>query len=222
MSILKDVKMPQLPLAFGLLLSACIAVQGASLPVQAQDSENSPQMGAVEAFGGEDADDEDAPPQFAAMLPPPSGDAFHMGHGEHGGPGGPGGPGGHGCFSEANKLTDDQYEKLYAIKEDLMDSMGAKMVQCKSLGRKLKDTLSAANIDTKQAQDLSSKITSLKADMTSAKMDSLIKMAQVLTPEQRKELRLKMIKGSLGGHHQHGHHHWGFGSSHGHHAMMGK
>jgi len=217
MSILKDVKMPQLPLAFGLLLSACIALQGSSLPVQAQDSEMSPQVGGVEAFDGDD--DEDAPPQFAAMLPPPSGDAFQMGHG---GPGGPGGHGEHGCFSEANKLSDDQYERLYAIKEDLMDQMGAKMVQCKSLGRKLKDTLSAANIDTKQAQDLTSKIASLKADMTAAKLDSLVKMAQVLTPEQRKELHLKMIKHSLGGHGKHGHHHWGFGSSHGHHAMMGK
>ncbi|MBS1999808.1 MAG: Spy/CpxP family protein refolding chaperone [Cyanobacteria bacterium SZAS LIN-2] len=222
MSISKDIKMPQLPLAFGLILSACLAVQGAALPVQAQEAMGGEaQVGGVEAFGGDDGESDGPPPQFAALLPPPSGDAFHMGH--HGwGKDGGSGEGGHGCFSEANKLTDDQYEKLYAIKEDLMDQMGPKMVQSHSLGRKLKDTLSASNIDTKQAQDLQNKISALKADMSNLKIDSLIKMAQVLTPEQRKELRMKMIKASLGGHHRHHGHHWGFGSSHGHHAMMGK
>ena len=181
------------------------------------------QMGGVMAFGGGDI--EIMSPQFAAVLAPPTADAFPMGHGEEGG--------GeehhhHGWFSEANKMSDDQYEKLYAIREDVQDQMGLKRAQEMILHRKLRDVLSAATIDTKQAQDLAGKITALKADMSSIKLDSMIKMAQVFTPEQRKELRMKMIRGHHhhhghdGGHHHHFGHHEGPGPSHEHHGEMGK
>jgi Spy/CpxP family protein refolding chaperone len=217
MSITRDIKMPALPLALGLVLSTTIALQPAALPSLAQEapfiqesSEDSvpAQMGGVMAFNGGDI--EVMVPQFAGFLAPPTADVFNM---EHGGPGG--GEHHHHGFSEANKMTDDQYERMYAIREDVQDQMGLKMAQERILHRKLKDTLSAASIDTKQAQDLANKITALKSDMTQMRLDSMIKMAQVLTPDQRKELHLMMIKG----HHLHGgggHHHWGQGGPGGH------
>ena len=230
MSISK-IKTPALPLALGLIISSAIALQGgaaalaqgaaddasAGLTVQtSQGSRNvgEPQVGGVEILFAGDKN-EAVPPQFAAMLPPPGTDAFHVG--SSGGEGG--GCGHHGMFSDANKLSDDQLERLYAIKEDLKDQMGLKMVQCHSLSRKLKDVLSASSIDVGAAHDLQAKITGLKTDMSNIKLDGLIKMAQVLTPEQRHELRLHMLRGALGHHGQHGH--WGH-SSHEHHEMMGK
>jgi len=217
--------MPALPLALGLVLSTAISLQPAALPVSAQEAQSMeasgpPQMGGVMAFGGGDI--EIMSPQFAGVLSPPSVDAFPMGHGEEGG--GEEHHHHHGCFSEANKMTDDQYERMYAIREDVQDQMGLKRAQEGILHRKLRDTLSAATIDTKQAQDLAGKITALKSDMTSIKLDSMIKMAQVFTPEQRKELRMKMIMGHHhhhGGHHHFGHHE-GHGPSHEHHGEMGK
>jgi Spy/CpxP family protein refolding chaperone len=217
MSITKDIKMPALPLALGLVLSTTIALQPAALPSLAQEApfiqesfEDSvpAQMGGVMAFSGGDI--EVMVPQFAGVLAPPTEDAFNL---EHGGPGG--GEHHHHGFSEANKMTDDQHERMYAIREDVQDQMGLKMAQERILHRKLRDTLSAANIDTKQAQDLANKITALKSDMTQLKLDSMIKMAQVFTPGQRQELHLMMIKG----HHHHGgrgHHHWGHGGHEGH------
>ena len=202
MSITKEIKIPNLPLALGLIVSATIALQPAALPVFAQEAvdeeSGAPQIDGVMAFGGVDM--EGNAPQVVGLMAVPPVDEFAMGEG---------GPEHHHGFSEANKMTDDQYERLYAIKEDVQDQMGLKRAQEHILHRKLKDVLSAASIDTKAAQDIAGKITALKSEMTQLKLDSMIRAAQVFTPEQRKELRLMMIK-----HHgHHGHHGWG---GHGH------
>jgi Spy/CpxP family protein refolding chaperone len=230
MSITREMKIPALPMAVGFVLSSAIALQPAALPVFAQeaptvDEAGPPQVGGVMAFSGGDI--EVVTPQFAGLLAPPMTDEFHVGPGEEGHEGHH-----HHGFSEANKMTDDQYERMYAIRSDMQDQMCLKGAQLKILHRKLRDCLSASSIDTKQAQDLASKITALKSDITQMHLDGMIKMAQVLTPEQRKELHLMMIKG----HHHHGHHHhmWGHGPgheghegheggpSHEHHGEMGK
>jgi len=219
---MKEFNKPSLPLALGLVVSASIAAQSFALPASAQTVESedvvAPQMGGVETF----REFVDEAPEFSAMLPTPSTDAFPMGGGGEGEK-----MHHHGWLSEGNKLTDDQYERIYAIKEDMEDQMGLKRAQERILHRKLKDTLSAATIDTKAAQDIGSKITGLRADMSSLKIDTMIKIAQVFTPEQRKELRMAMIRhhhgwGHKGGHHWGGHCGGGHGPSHEHHEMMGK
>jgi Spy/CpxP family protein refolding chaperone len=204
MSILRDRKFPALPLALGLVMSTIIALQPSALPVLAQgefsEDAGAPQIGGVMAFGGGDI--EAVSPQFIGVLTPQTGEAFAVGSGE-----GHEGHHHHG-FSEANKMTDDQYERLYAIHEDVQDQMGLKKAQAGILRRKLRDVLSASSIDSKAAQDIAGKITALKSEMTQLHLDAMIKAAQVFTPEQRHELRMMMIKGQ---HHGHGHHGWGHG-----------
>lgn len=225
MSITREKKIPALPMAVGFVMSSTLALQAASLPVYAQEAPTveeavQPQEGGVMAFGGGDI--EVVTPAFAGLLAPPMTDEFHVGPGEEGHEGHH-----HHGFSDANKMTDDQYEKMYAIRSDMQDQMGLKMANERILHRKLRDCLSASSIDNKQAQDLAGKITALKTEMTQLRLDSMIKMAQVLTPEQRKELHLMMIKGHHHHHFQH-HHMWGHGPehmggpSHEHHGEMGK
>jgi Spy/CpxP family protein refolding chaperone len=213
-------KTPTLPLALGLILSAGVVIggapafaQGAADDATLQPTNMTAQAGGVEILLNGDEAEVVETPQLAAMLPPQAMEAFAM-------EGGHGAWGHHSMFSEGNKLSDDQLERLYAIKEDSHEQSALKKVQSHILGRKLKDTLSAANIDTAAAKDLEGKIISLKSEIATIHMDALIKMAQVLTPEQRHEVRMHMLRGSMGHHGHHGHwgHHGGEGGpSHEHH-----
>ena len=126
-----------------------------------------------------------------------------------------------GPLSGANALTDDQYEKLYSLRNQFMDSQSSKYAQLGVLHRQLKDSLAASDFDAKRSASIASKITSLKSEIDAAKMDRLIASAQVLTSDQRKALHEHMIRhaamipgmaGPLG----HGHHH-GWHGEHGEH-----
>lgn len=148
-------------------------------------------------------------PEMAFSMPFPPPDAFAMRRG--GPPGGPGhgGPGrGGGCplsmLDGENAVTDDQYEKLYDLKNRTMDQVGPKMLELCTASRHLKDVLTQETIDEKSAKKLQGQITALKADLEGIKLNSKMEMMQVLTGAQRKELRKAMIKGpggrgSLGG-----------------------
>lgn len=117
------------------------------------------------------------------------------------GPSGPGGPGGcpamRGLFSGEHALTDDQYEKLYSLKNSMLDKVGPKMVELHSLERQLKDAITRADMDSKKAGELKGKITSLKSDLASIKIDSQIAFMEILTADQRKDMRQAMVKGPL-------------------------
>jgi Spy/CpxP family protein refolding chaperone len=139
------------------------------------------------------------------------------------GPGG--GPGGeHGRFgkmhhagplSGANALTDDQFEKLYALRNAYMNAVGSKMPELGRLGRELKEALLASDIDTGKVNGITSRMSAIKSDISAAKTARLVGSAQVLTADQRKALRTAMVHHSAmsglpgmgGGHHGHHHHH---------------
>ncbi len=162
------------------------------------------------------------PPQEAmAVLPdaPNAGEEATVGAGMTGGPdhGGPGheGPWGHrhngmlGALQGPLAVTDDQYEKLYSLKNQYLDTVGPKALQMGQLSRKLKDTLCSSSLDAKAAADLGSRINGLKSEIAQAKMDRMIASAQVLTSDQRKALHDRMIRHAVEGGHggMHGHHH---------------
>jgi len=140
--------------------------------------------------------------------------------GPGGPPGGPGGPRGHfmkmhqGPLSGANALTDDQFEKLYALRNTYMNAIGPKMPELGRLGRDLKEALLASDIDTNKVNGITSRMSALKGDIAAAKTARLVASAQVLTADQRKALRTAMVHHSAmsglpgmgGGHHGHHHH----------------
>lgn len=139
-------------------------------------------------------------------------DQVHRKHSMRGGPGkcGFGMRGGHppmwGRFrcpwtklEGANALTDAQYQKLYDIKGQFIASVVPKGLNVWMLGRKMKDLLEVANVDTSAVKDVEKQIAAATSDISMTAMDSIISANQVLTPEQRKELHLMSIRSTLGG-----------------------
>jgi Spy/CpxP family protein refolding chaperone len=112
-----------------------------------------------------------------------------------------------------NALTDEQYEKLYALRNAFLNTVGPKMSEIGRLHRELKDSLLASDIDSKRVGDLSSRLMALRSEVAQAKMNRLIASAQVLTADQRHALHSDMIRhsataGLLDDHHGgHSHHH---------------
>jgi len=121
------------------------------------------------------------------------------------------GPQMHGPFGMLmhgpNALTDDQFEKMYAIRNETSDSVEPKKLALHQAMRNLFDSLSRPDQDTAKIKSLQSQIASLKSDISAAELNKMVQMSQVLTPEQRKAVRAGMIRGCVGG--MMGHHHHG-------------
>lgn len=128
-------------------------------------------------------------------------------------------------------VTDDQYEKLYQLRGDFMDKFAPKMLEVMTLKRHLKDVLTSTDIDSNKANDLKKQMASAVQDLTNLKIENEIATMKVYTPEQRKHLRLAMMKcpgmagwSSMGGHMggMRGHHGRSMGGHMGgHHKSMG-
>lgn len=158
---------------------------------------------------------DEGPMAFTLPVPPPSVEA--MRGGGFGGPGGgPGGGmmfrrggscgmmgrGGGGCplrgLDGENALTDEQYEKMYELKNKTLDQIGPKMLELMTASRHLRDALTQENIDDKAVKKLQNQITGLKSDVETIKLNSKVELMQSLTAGQRKALRQAMIKGPGG------------------------
>jgi Spy/CpxP family protein refolding chaperone len=112
------------------------------------------------------------------------------------------------CPAQPIELTDAQAEKIHSLREQFLDVCGPKMLEVRSKQRKLRDVLMSADIDQQQAKNLQSEINSLKDDLNNLKLENRLSYLSVLTPEQRKEIRSRMLRfpcGMEGG--RHGHHH---------------
>lgn len=199
--MINKVEISHRKLSMGVLLSAavCLISPAFALTAVAQEAPD------VDAAPDMQEMADDGAPDLLAM----GGHRFGPGPGGPGGFGGPGGPGGFkhhrfgkggcpmfaSCLTGANALTDDQLEKLHALKNDFLDQAGPKMVEMFRLHRQMQDGLTSANIDSKSVNDAKAKMVQTKADLENLKLDSKIKAMNVLTAEQRKELRTNMLKG---------------------------
>lgn len=125
------------------------------------------------------------------MCGPGGGKGCPMGFGHHRGP--------FGILQGPLALTDDQYERLYSIKNSSSDAMAPKKTALREATRDLFDALSRDNQDSGKIKSLQSQIASLKADLSSAETNKLVQMSQVLTADQRKAMHMAMIKASLSG-----------------------
>ena len=203
--------MEKLPVA---LSGMCLAVL-CNTPVLAQEvdlpddvSEGPPPMeGMIEI-----SLDGDGSPEFNIAMEP---NAIQMAA-----PGGPGGPrmmmmrrgyggmrGGHwgrgGCpWLGALDLSDDQYEKIYALKNSFLDKVGPKMLEIRTQERHLKDAMTQSSVDAKAARRMQDTINNLRADVSNIKLDNKLAVLDVFTAEQRKKIRDWMIKGGRGMHHK--------------------
>lgn len=128
----------------------------------------------------------------------PGGDTFAM-RMRHGGYGFGGGMGmGASCpyLEGENKLSDEQFEKFYQIKNRMKDDMGSKMLEMGKLRRQFCDELNRESIDSKAVSKLEDRMAALKAETSKVFTSAAVEMMNVLTPEQRKIMRQKMIRGA--------------------------
>jgi Spy/CpxP family protein refolding chaperone len=127
-----------------------------------------------------------------------------------GGPGmgGPGGPGGHGGmmmrrghgspFADLN-LTDDQYEKLWAIKRDSAGRSAGKFGEMMAAEMQLHDLMLQPEIDRTKIMALQGRVNAIKTELSNERLENKIAAMNVLTAEQRKDLRRNMLQRMSGG-----------------------
>jgi Spy/CpxP family protein refolding chaperone len=191
------------------LLSSAIALTSMAYPAFAQEASDGaePYELTAMATSPEDMPMDAAPLEGAPIESGPITAALHEG-----------GPrGGGSCSSLLSTFSDDQLEKLHGLKNQMLDALGPKITAIKSKERKLKDLLLQNNVDAAQVKSLQGEINGLKDDIGNIKADNLIAMSNVLTVDQKKQIREAVYKRSLpsvpglG----HPHHHFG-GFHHGH------
>lgn len=94
-------------------------------------------------------------------------------------------------------VTPEQYEKLFAIKNQFRDQIAPKVAELKADGKQMRDLMTQPNVDKSQIQALQSRINTAKESLTSIMLDSKLQQLSVLTPAQRQELRKKFVEHSV-------------------------
>ena len=118
--------------------------------------------------------------------------------GPEAGPGGPGLPPGGpllGPLAKELGLSDVQSERLRSLQDDSRDFQAMKMIEKGKLHRKMMDLLDAQVIDKKAIASLQLQINEIEGAMGVERSKTAAEIAEVLTPEQRKNLRKKRLEG---------------------------
>ncbi len=192
-----------------------LVVGFATLPVQSQ---NLAKGAADDPTLALNLDDLGGP---AGGLPPPPGRGRPMGsmggpmgamgsmHAMGGGPvtmgfgmgmppmGPPGGPGGMLPLG-ALDLTDDQMEKIGELRADIQDKSGPIMLKLQSLQREFRSGLAQANINTAELKRINGEISAQKQALDTLRSQEMISTAELLTKEQRQEMKQTMNRAEFG------------------------
>jgi Spy/CpxP family protein refolding chaperone len=104
-------------------------------------------------------------------------------------------------LSGKNQLTPDQEQSLYTFEGQFTKSVESKVSDLHSLERQQQDLMTAAQIDTGKVRDMQKQINDTKDTITNMCLDQQLKALDILTPEQRHEIQILMIK-------EHNRHHW--------------
>jgi Spy/CpxP family protein refolding chaperone len=124
-------------------------------------------------------------------------------------------------------FSDDQLEKMAALKDSFIQKTSSQHTQLMLLHRQLREALAKPDVDRSAAQSIQSQINSVQNDLAAKHLDFKLDMMAILTPEQREHMRKHMLMenawGGMG-HHHHGcggggggeHHRWHGGHEHEH------
>ncbi|MBS1989743.1 MAG: periplasmic heavy metal sensor [Cyanobacteria bacterium SZAS LIN-3] len=135
------------------------------------------------------------PGGMPGMMPPPP--PFAMMHGFGPGPGGMG-PGPMMLPLHDLDLSDEQVEKLAAIKSSTADKAGPIMLKLHSAEREYRLALVQPEINRDQVSKLQAQLATQKQALDAVFGEAALDSAQVLTVEQRKQLKQKMNRMELG------------------------
>ena len=123
-------------------------------------------------------------------------------------------PLGGGCdLPRGINLADDQLEKLFSLKKEMITRCAPKMTDLKLQEMDLLDLISQPQVDKGKVQAAQNKINGLKADLANLRVNFMVDSLSVLSDDQRKDLRRTFIKGQTmpkrglrgGGKRLHGH-----------------
>lgn len=103
------------------------------------------------------------------------------------------------------KLSDDQLEKINALRTRLADAAGPKRLELKKQKRSLRDLITQPTIDRSKVSEVQNKINSLHDDLSNMVLSFKVDSADVLSEDQRAELRHKYLRHQITPKH-HGHH----------------
>lgn len=119
-----------------------------------------------------------------------------------GGMGGPmGGPmgGGMGLPLAELDLTDAQMEKISALRSQTQDQTAPMHLKLQSLERDFRSALVGSRLDQGELKRLRGEIAAQKQALDESMRESMVKTAEILTPEQRQSLKSSMNRAEFGG-----------------------
>lgn len=93
----------------------------------------------------------------------------------------------------ALKLTDEQMEKIHAIRESHADKVMPKMSELMRLKHKQMDLIASPSYDKQTVRDIQTKINALSGELADERLTVMLESDGVLTVEQKKELRHMML-----------------------------
>ena len=99
-------------------------------------------------------------------------------------------------------LTDEQITQMAKLKRAFESGSSSSFATLRSLEDEMREKLSADNISESDVRKLAEEIAQQKADMSKRFSAHILESAKVLTPEQRKKMRLahdRMELGPMGG-----------------------
>ena len=102
--------------------------------------------------------------------------------------------GGPHSFFEGVDLTDEQIEKIADLKHESFSRMAHMRVDKIELMHGIFKELGSARIDRAKVAELKTRLKEQKASMVDLIVDNMLAFAEILTPEQRKKLRIKKIR----------------------------
>jgi Spy/CpxP family protein refolding chaperone len=102
------------------------------------------------------------------------------------------------------KLTDEQLEKLHALRAELSNQAQPKLLELKTLKRQLKDELTKASLDKQQVLSLQGKINAIRADLANARVAMAVDANAIFTAEQKQQMRRRYLMGGRKGGFMHG------------------
>jgi len=112
--------------------------------------------------------------------------------------GGFGGRFGFGPLLEGLQLEDDQIERLCELKERSGGKFAHARVDMLELHAQLFKEIGSKNIDKKKVADIATKIKEHKSFLTDLMVENMLAFADVLTPEQRRKVRVNRLRQFLG------------------------
>lgn len=100
-------------------------------------------------------------------------------------------------FLDGIDLSDEQIEKIADLKHESFAKMAHARVDKMEMMHTIIKELAKPKIDRALIEELKGKIKETKTSMVDLMVDNMVAFAEILTPEQRKKIRIKRIRDFL-------------------------